>query len=89
MNVELREDLADLSEALAALDAACLVGDGVAIVQCQRDVLGLIEALAVLHCGMVGKVLDNQKRLNRQMGMREVLIPRSFEGSWHVFREQS
>lgn len=57
------------------------------IAAAQRDVLDSLESCAVLHTGIVGKTLSEQRNATRRMGLRQITIPANFTGSWVVLPE--
>lgn len=82
MSPELLEDLQNLSEAIAATEAAIEIGDSEAIAAATTETLHLIETLSILHCDVINHILSDHRQLNRRMGLREILVPLSHEG-WH------
>lgn len=80
----LREDLADLREALEAVEGAIATGDPETVALAKTDALALVESVAVLHCHIVEHVLADRKAINRKIGCREVLVPLDFEGLYFV-----
>jgi len=54
------------------------------IAAAQRDVLAALESCAVIHTGIVGKTLQQQRNATRRMGLREITIPANFSGNWLV-----
>lgn len=81
---ELREDLADLREAIEAVEIAIATGDPEAVVLAKIDCLALIQSLAYLHCSIVESVLAERRAINRRMGCREICVPADYEGLWLI-----
>ena len=78
------EDLQDLRQEIEQLLWAIACEDVDAIVGAQKSCLDLTQSVAVLHGGIVGKTLANERRINREMGMREVLVPLNWSGNFYI-----
>lgn len=59
------------------------------IAAAQADVLAALESCAVLHTGIVGKTLSEQRNATRKMGLRQIAIPADFTGNWLVLPEKA
>lgn len=88
MSDALLEDLHDLHQAIEQVFWAIACDDPDAITQAQHDTLALIEALALLHCDIRGKIRRDEQRLYKQMGLQEVLVP-NHEGWYYVVKSQN
>ena len=89
MPPELLEDLQDLREAIATVEAAIALDDPEAIALAQRDVLALIESLAVLHCDIREKFQRDRQQTLRRVGVREIPITLGHQGWWYVAKPET
>ena len=77
-------DMHGLRSAIEQLLFALATEEPGDIAAAQRDVLATLESCAVIHTGLVSKILQQQREATRKMGLRQLTIPASFSGNWLV-----